>query len=362
MGDVVRRVDLQHHFMTEFNSKTGRYLRTGIIENGVDTDREPFMASFPHLIDVGIMGHCEHGKSGLCAKAGIGCYQSGLHVQEPNMSLEDFKRIADECEFLVDQFALGGRGDPDCHEHFEEILAYCQEKNIVPNYTTSGFGFTKEKAALSKQYCGAVAVSWYRSEYTLRAIDLLLEAGVRTNIHYVLGKNSIEEAIERLESNDFPIGINAIVFLLHKPVGQGSKANSLDINHPLLGRFFKAAVETPHPFKIGFDSCTVPGIVNYSSRVDLRSVDTCEGGRFSMYISSDMVAVPCSFDAVHRYGVDLHGHTIMEAWESQEFDAFRQVMRSSCPTCEKREYCLGGCPLQRDIVLCQPFQSQRAEK
>ena len=109
------------------------------------------------------------------------------------MSLVDFKRIADECEFLVDQFALGGRGDPDCHEHFEEILAYCQEKNIVPNYTTSGFGFTKEKAALSKKYCGAVAVSWYRSEYTLRAIDLLLEAGVKTNIHYVLGKNSIEE-------------------------------------------------------------------------------------------------------------------------------------------------------------------------
>ena len=37
------------------------------------------MASFPHLIDVGIMGHCLHGKLGLCAKAGI---QQGIRKRE----------------------------------------------------------------------------------------------------------------------------------------------------------------------------------------------------------------------------------------------------------------------------------------
>ena len=65
-------------------------------------------------------------------------------------------------------------------------------------------------------------MSWYRSLYTLKAISFLLEAGVKTNIHYVLMKDSIKEAIELLEGDKFPKGINAVVFLLHKPVGLGS--------------------------------------------------------------------------------------------------------------------------------------------
>lgn len=68
---------------------------------------------------------------------------------------------------------------------------------------------TRETAAICKKYCGAVAVSWYRSLYTLKAISFLLEAGVKTNIHYVLMKDSIKEAIELLEGDKFPKGINA---------------------------------------------------------------------------------------------------------------------------------------------------------
>ena len=84
--------DKQYHFKSAFDTETGAYVRTGVLDaDGKDTGVDPFMASYPHLIDVGIMGHCIHGKTGLC-----------------------------------------------------------------------------------EQYCGAVAVSWYRSEYTLRAIQLLL--------------------------------------------------------------------------------------------------------------------------------------------------------------------------------------------
>ena len=66
--------DKKYHFKTFFDTKSGLYMRTGVLdENGKDTGKDPFMASYPHLIDVGIMGHCIHGKTGLCAKAGIGC-------------------------------------------------------------------------------------------------------------------------------------------------------------------------------------------------------------------------------------------------------------------------------------------------
>ena len=123
------------------------------------------------------------------------------------MTVDDFRWIAEQCN---------GRGDPDQHEHFEDLLRISRENNLVPNFTTSGNGMTPELAALCRKYCGAVAVSWYRSEYTLNAIQILLDAGVKTNIHYVLGKNSIDEAFDRLARNDFPARINAVIFLLHK--------------------------------------------------------------------------------------------------------------------------------------------------
>ena len=345
--------DKKYRFKSFFDTDTGFYVRTGILdENGKDTGVDPFMASFPHLIDVGVMGHCIHGKTGLCVKAGIGCYQSGLLVEQPNMSVENFSWIAEQCRGRCNQLALGGRGDPDQHESFEELLRISRENDLVPNFTTSGYGMTPDLASICKRYCGAVAISWYRSDYTINAIRMLLDAGVKTNIHYVLGKNSIDEAIERLEKNDFPAGINAVIFLLHKPAGQGSKANVLDLSDPRVSRFF-SLVDDRHPFKVGMDSCTVPGAINHCRNILPQSLDTCEGGRFSCYIGPDLVMVPCSFDQNKRYMVQLDENTsIEEAWNSTQFEAFRDRMRKSCPGCEKRELCLGGCPLMPEIVLC----------
>lgn len=344
--------DKRYCFKSAFDTETGAYVRTGILdENGVDTGAEPFMASYPHLIDVGIMGHCIHGKTGLCAKAGIGCYQSGLLIEQPNMSIEDFRWIAEQSSGRCNQFALGGRGDPDQHEQFGQILKICREHVLVPNFTTSGYGMTPEIAALCKQYCGAVAVSWYRSDYTLNAIQMLLSAGVKTNIHYVLGKNSIDEAIDRLKRNAFPDGINAVIFLLHKPAGQGAKSDVLAFDDPRVAEFF-AQVDRPHRFKVGMDSCNVPGAIHFCKRVRPESLDTCEGGRFSCYIGADMVMVPCSFDQDKRYAVSLRGMTITEAWNSEPFEQFRNKMRSACPDCEKRALCMGGCPLMPEIVFC----------
>ena len=343
--------DRKYHFKAAFDTESGAYVRTGILdENGKDTGVDPFMASYPHLIDVGVMGHCIHGKTGLCAKAGIGCYQSGLLVEQPNMAVEDFRWIAEQSKHRSNQFALGGRGDPDQHEHFEELLKICRVNDLVPNFTTSGYGMTPEIAKLCKKYCGAVAVSWYRSEYTLNAIRMLLDAGVKTNIHYVLGKNSIDEAIERLQEDSFPDGINAVIFLLHKPAGQGTKANLLDFHDPRVKKFF-AQLDRHHPYKTGMDSCNVPGAIHFCRNVLPESLDTCEGGRFSCYISADMYMTPCSFDQEKKYYVPLKGSTIEEAWNSEPFEAFRNRMRGACPGCEKKELCMGGCPLMPEIVF-----------
>ena len=342
--------DKRFNFKTIFNKETGLYIRSGIYKNGVETKENPFRASFPHLIDVGIMGHCTHGLTGLCEAAGIGCYQDGKNIVQPNMSLEDFRSIAAQCRNKVNQFALGGRGDPDEHEDFEEILKACVENNIVPNYTTSGYTFNEEKARLSKEYCGAVAVSWYRNNYTYETIKLLKNYRVRVNIHYVLGRNTIDEAINRIKNKTFP-RVNAIIFLLHKPKGLGSQENVLKHNDPKLKEFFKL-LSTTNYYHFGVDSCTVPGILNYGFNVDINSLDTCEAARFSCYISADLKMVPCSFDVDEKYVIDLRKNDIQTAFDSDIFEDFRNKLRFSCQICSLQSECMGGCSLMPEIVLC----------
>ena len=90
------------------------------------------------------------------------------------------------------------------------------------------------------------------------------------------------------------------------------------------------------------------------------SLDTCEGGRYSCYIGADMIMVPCSFEQEKRYETMLkseegNGEVLMsieEAWNSKPFEMFRDKMRGACPGCDKKELCMGGCPLMPEIVFC----------
>ena len=370
------KYDSKYRFFSIFDDKTGFYMRSGELKDetidrkndpfctkAVDTGIDPFMASFPELIDVGIMGSCSHGRAGICRKSGVQCYQNGAGRDDPNMSLHDFQKIAEECKYKAFTFALGGAGDPDQHEHFEEILRICRQNSIVPTFTTSGFRLNEKIARICKKYCGAVAVSWYRNEYTFKAIELLLKHGVKTNIHYVVGNNTICEAIQRLEAGNFPKGINAVVFLLHKPIGLGEAANSLTYNDLKVQDFFRIVNSGTFPFKIGFDSCSIPGIVNYCENVLELSYDSCEGARWSMYVTPDMIALPCSFDnQMKRWGYDLKNHSIQDAWDSEVFEDFRNRLRKGCPSCKHRKLCMGGCPICPEIVLCPDYSRNTHEK
>ena len=144
---MIRKYDKKNRYISMFNPDTGFYMRSGILdEHGKDTGVDPFMSSFPELIDVGIMQTC------VCAKqCNVDCYQKAIDRTGENMSVENFKRILEECKGKCFQFALGGAGDVDTHENFEEILSLCREYDIVPNFTTSGIAMTKEKAEICKE-------------------------------------------------------------------------------------------------------------------------------------------------------------------------------------------------------------------
>lgn len=116
--------------------------------------------------------------------------------------------------------------------------------------------------------------------------------------------------------------------------------------------FLDSVNEREFPYKIGFDSCTVPALIDLD-KVDTNCLDTCEGGRWSAYITPDMKLLPCSFDnQEQKWAVDLAQYSIAEAWESSTFNDFRNHFSHSCPDCKHRTSCMGGCPIVPEIVLC----------
>ncbi len=348
-------------FVSVFDPRTGSYVRSNQYVGGKDTGRDPFRASFPELLDIGIMGRCANARN--CK---VGCYQGG-RSEGSNMSLAEYKEIIKQCVRNTFQVALGGAGSPDEHEHFEEILKVTRRNGIVPNYTTSGFLVDERTARITRKFCGAVAVSWYRESYTYSAIDHFLNAGCTTNIHFVLSKSSLDDAIQLLSTYDRPI--NALIFLLYKPVGKGTSDNVLT-DSPKLREFLSLVTaprpiapfpippnsptpsEAVRPFKIGFDSCSVPLLLSSRADVDPMSVDSCEGARFSAYISANMVMSPCSFDRREEFGMSLRDSTIKRVWDSPEFERFREKLKS-CVGCPTGEHCLGPCPLVPEITACR---------
>ena len=101
--------DRKYHFRSAFDTETGAYVRTGILdENGKDTGKDPFMAFYPHLIDVGIMGHCIHGKTGLCSSVVAGVAE-GIKKQDIGVALtETVKKFATTTVNKVDIAGLVG--------------------------------------------------------------------------------------------------------------------------------------------------------------------------------------------------------------------------------------------------------------
>ena len=351
MVKMIYYEDTKFSFWEIFNEQNGTLIRSNVIGTSFD----PFMRSFPELIDVGIMSHCDAGKSKCCRSVGVDCYQKGAISTKGNMKLGDYKRIVDEAKGKTFQIALGGAGDPNKHDNFEEILKYTRSNNIIVNMTTSGIDITTKEISLIAEYCGAVAVSYYSklvdgketNDCTLKSIDKL-KSLIQTNVHYVVSNDSIDEAIFRLENDIWPEGINAVIFLLYKPVGFGVDKKVIT-NYDKIRSFINVALAKKHFYKIGFDTCFTPILLDFQDMFEIQSIDSCEAARFSMYIDSEMYAYPCSFDNQKgKYKISLLESNIQEVWNSNTFDRFRS-RNSICNDCNLHCICNGGCGLELGI-------------
>lgn len=330
-------------YSTIFNRKTGFFAR---LEH--EKGKEPFWAPHgPELIDISITNWCDKNCSF--------CYRKSDPYGQ-HMLFSDYKKIIDHAAKCgCNQVALGG-GNPNQHPEFINILKYTHNAGIVPNYTTNGRGITDEIIKATAQYCGAVAISAYKPYNSIQPIiSAFVANSIKTNIHFLLDNTSINLAIDWLKSPpSFLRGINAIVFLNYKPIGRKVVYNKLLKNSAHLNDFFNLSTKNRYPFKIGFDACCISGLVKYTDSPNA-FIDACDAGRFSMFISEDMKAYPCSFQKEIHAGdpIPFDGNFSTIWRDSENFKKFRDYFHSDkCYGCEKKTLCMNGCPIFDELPLC----------
>jgi MoaA/NifB/PqqE/SkfB family radical SAM enzyme len=189
--------------------------------------------------------------------------------------------------------------------------------------------------------CGAVAVSENEAPYTYKAITNLIDAGIKTNIHQIYTNQTHIKSLHILlgyipaEWKFDYSKLNAIIFLLFKPQGAGKDVKYLMPTEAQIKDFSKFVFKDNGRFKIGMDSCLINHVLKYSNPTELQrmSVDTCEAGRMSAYITQDLKFKPCSFAEKHTE-VDLTKDTIENVWNnSKPFSMFRYYLTCNPDIC-----------------------------
>jgi radical SAM protein with 4Fe4S-binding SPASM domain len=316
---------------------------------GRSLEEDPVRAPWPELVDISI--------SNRCAKGCDFCYRDST-PDGASMSAADY-------DFVLDcltsprwgtpfQVALGG-GEPLEHPELVDILDITSRHGIIANLTTNGMLLNPTIVAALSGRVGAVALSAYGLRLlNLDKVSLLVRHGVRTNLHFILDEDTLDEA-ERIASGelDCELGeLSAVVFLTRKPRGRSNARGLLRFGDPRLARFLDAVADRRSKLALGFDACAVPLLLQHG-RIDARTVDACECGFFSIYVDEQLEVRPCSFCPTGDHAWNLRRVDFAKVWEDYLAEYRAGQSSVSCSrNCAGRSHCRGGCPIFPEISFC----------
>src|SRR5512133_937115 len=246
---------------------------------GKTLEEDPARAPWPELADISISNHC----SNNCSY----CYRNST-INNSFMSVSDYEfvleQLAHPAHGNVFQVALGG-GEPLEHPDFLKILDVTRQHRIIANFTTNALLLSESLIDSFRDDTGAVAVSVTSFDaHTLSNLRMLVNRGVRTNIHFILAHDTIGIASSLLQGkyDEKLHGINAIVFLTYKSTGRADAERCIKPGTELDN--FLGFVSSPKTvLRFGFDACMVP-LLLYSTTILPEFVDSCECAFFSVYI------------------------------------------------------------------------------
>lgn len=314
-----------------FNLKNGYFLRWG----ATPAD-DPISAPGPEILDIEITTICDNG----CPF----CYK-GNTANGKNMSLKTFKKVLDKFPPTLTQIAFGADASATANPDLWDMARYARSKFVIPNITVANI--SDEVADKLSALMGAVAVSRYADKNKCYdSVKKLTDRGMdQINIHNMICEETFDQTMETIYDMTHDsrlIGMNALVLLSLKKKGRGEKGFT-----PLSQERFNLLVEAATKARInyGFDSCGANKYINYlesenpvNKKQLLMSVEPCESGLFSTYVSVDGEYFPCSFcEGVEGWekGIDLLSisNFTEEVWNSDRVNEWRKKLLGNCRNC-----------------------------
>ncbi len=282
------------------------------------------------------------------------CYMDSGERDADELTAEDFRRAVDLLAGMgVFHMALGG-GEALERTDFFELANYVRDCGIVPNLTTNGMLMTREIAAKCRIF-GQVNVSVHGAESQgphvfaegVRAVDLLLAAGVSVGLNYVVTRQNFEQLTD-VFTYAGEQGLTDLEFLRLKPSGRGkldyferrlTPVQNLEF-FPTIRRMSQESGVTAK-----IDCSFVPMFCRHrpdKTLMEQFSVYGCEAGNVLLGVRSDGRFAGCSFLSGKENIFDLP-----RLWSGSEYllrlRKWSDQAPEPCRSCDYLDICKGGC-------------------
>jgi radical SAM protein with 4Fe4S-binding SPASM domain len=293
------------------------------------------------------------------------CYMNSGERDAGEMPSEEFRKAIDLLAGMgVFHIALGG-GEALERPDFFELASYVRDCGIVPNLTTNGLLMTRETAAKCGIF-GQVNVSVAAENLpeagrgadlhsgSVRAVDLLLEAGIKVGLNFVVTRQNygqLDEVFSFAEERR----LTDVEFLRLKPTGRGKLDYFERRLTPTQNREFYPKIKRlsgAHAVPAKIDCSFVPMFCWHSPDKMLMeqfSVYGCEAGNVLLGVRSDGRFAGCSFLSGEESIFDLP-----RLWSGSEhlsrLRAWPDLAPEPCRSCEYLEICKGGCRAVSEFV------------
>jgi len=301
-----------------------------------------------------------------CSQNCGNCYMDSGDRDAGEMSADDFRKGVDLLsEMGVFHLALGG-GEALERPDFFELACHVRERGMVPNLTTNGHLMTRETARNCSIF-GQVNVSIDATEglgdpqgegdlaRRVRAVDLLLEEGVKVGVNFVVNRGNFEHLTGIFE---FAAGrgLTDLEFLRLKPAGRaktGYFQNRLtaEQNRDFYPRIRDLSRQYGVAAKI--DCSFVPMFCWHrpdKALMEQFSVYGCEAGNVLLGVRSDGRFAGCSFLSGEESILELP-----RLWSgSEHLQALRHWPDRApepCRSCDYLDICKGGCRAVSKFVV-----------
>lgn len=152
----------------------------------IKDDEEIAPLEYPDVVDISLGDYC----TGGCQY----CYASA--TKRGNLYKDVSGKIARWLDPLSKnqrpfQIAIGGGGEPTLHHSLPSVLKTIRSYDVIPSYTTAGIEVPSDYLLECVQdYAGGMAVTAHEHINYVPALLRYLTAGVRTNIHCIVGQST----------------------------------------------------------------------------------------------------------------------------------------------------------------------------